>query len=131
MDIKDYSIKKYRIRPEAMKLIKYLNWKETSQKKEEEDKFFLDKIVNTYFSQILAGQILMQKEKISGRKDRSLLLKNDTHQLIDKKHSKAKCTMGETIEFSLFIYAQENLTSEELKMNDLNAWNITYRRVRK
>lgn len=57
-----------------MKLIKYLNWKETSQK-EEEDKFFLDKIVNTYFSQILAGQILMQKEKISGRKDRSLLLK--------------------------------------------------------
>ncbi len=33
MDIKDYSIKKYRIRPEAMKLIKYLNWKETSQKK--------------------------------------------------------------------------------------------------
>jgi hypothetical protein len=130
MDIKDYSKKKYRIRPEAMKLIKYLNWKETSQK-EEEDKFFLDKIVNTYFSQILAGQILMQKEKISGRKDRSLLLKNDTHQLIDKKHSKAKCTRGETIEFSLFIYAQENLTSEELKMNDLNAWNITYRRVRK
>ncbi|MED2440109.1 hypothetical protein P4W20_24875, partial [Bacillus thuringiensis] len=124
-----YSIKKYRIRPEAMKLIKYLNWKETSQK--EEDKFFLDKIVNTYFSQILAGQILIQKEKISGRKDRSLLFKNDTHQLIDKKHSKAKCTMGETIEFSLFIYAQENLTSEELKMNDLNAWNITYRRVRK
>ncbi|AJQ62749.1 hypothetical protein BTT_64300 (plasmid) [Bacillus thuringiensis serovar morrisoni str. 4AA1] len=129
MDIKDYSIKKYRVRPEAMKLIKYLNWKETSQK--EEDKFFLDKIVNTYFSQILAGQIIIQKEKISGRKDRSLLLKNDTHQLIDKKHSKAKCTMGETIEISLFIYAQENLTSEELKMNDLNAWNITYRRVRK
>lgn len=45
-----------------MKLIKYLNWKETSQK-EEEDKFFLDKIVNTYFSQILAGQILMQKKR--------------------------------------------------------------------
>lgn len=127
---KDYSTKKYRIRHEASTLIKYLEWK--SQSENVIDKFLLaenvlDKIVSTYFQKIVNKEIMVSKRKMNGRKDRSLLMSNDTHELIEDKHKLVHLTKGESIEISLFIYAQEHLTSDEIKQNGLDMWDITFK----
>lgn len=126
MDKKNYSIKKYRVRPEVTTLLKYLEWKTIVDAGEK--KFLLDQIITTYFPKILTRDIVVLKEKIRGRGDKSLLLRDTTHELIDNKHKQVNFTMGEVIEVSLFIYAQEHFTSEELRKNGLDRWGISYRR---
>lgn len=124
---KDYRIKKYRVRAETINIIKYLEWKAMTA--EGRDKFFLDRIITTYFPRILNKEILVLKEKKKGREDRSIILKNTTHDLISSTHKSVHFTMGEIIEVCLFVYAQEHLTLAEIKHNGLDKWEISYRVV--
>lgn len=121
---KKYVTTKYRLRPDALKLIKFLEWKELNEKGLSYDKYICNTAVKESLILLKEGKVKIDRAKYKRRKDLSLTFDKDTISELESYLKEVKLFKGELIEICLFIYAMRHLTENERELNNLFEWNV-------